>query len=60
MYVRMYVCMYVCMRVCQEYMARLEKAAKSLPRGLVQKAIRQMRTRLQDVVAARGWHSKKD
>lgn len=44
----------------EEYLSRLEKAARSLPRGFVQKVIDRMKENIQAVVDARGFHPKND
>ena len=43
-----------------EYLARLETCARSLPRGFIRKVIARMKGNIQGVINARGYHSKDD
>ena len=43
-----------------EYLARLEKCARSLPRGFIRKVIARMKGNIQGVIDARGFHAKDD
>ena len=43
-----------------DYLKRLKKAATSLPRGFVAKSIRHMKTNIQGVLDAKGFHPKSD
>ena len=43
-----------------EYLARLEKAARSLPRGFIRKVIGRMKSNIQGVIDAGGFHAKND
>ena len=43
-----------------EYLARLERAAKSLPRAFVRKVLGRMRGNIQGVIEAGGYHAKND
>ena len=43
-----------------EFILRLRRAAMSLPRGFVRKVIARMRSNIQGVIAAKGFHSKTD
>ena len=43
-----------------DFLQRLERAARTLPRGFVRKTIARMKGNIQGVIAARGWHSKTD
>ena len=44
----------------EAFLARLERSAKQLPRGVVQKVISRMRQNIQGVIDARGYHAKND
>ena len=43
-----------------EYLKRLEKTARSLPRGFVRKVIARMKSNIRGVVDAKGFHAKSD
>ena len=43
-----------------EYLARLERVAKSLPRAFVRKVLGRMRDNIQGVIEAGGYHAKND
>ena len=44
----------------QEHLARLEKCARSLPRGFVRKVIARMKGNIQGTIDADGYHAKND
>lgn len=44
----------------KEFLARLKKAAKTLPKGIVAKAIDKMKEQVEGVVDAKGYHPKCD
>ena len=44
----------------KDFLARLKRTAKTLPKGYVKKTIGKMRQRILDVVEAKGWHPKSD
>ena len=44
----------------QQFLARLRKCAKTLPRGYVSKQIGRMKDQVAGVVSAGGHHSKRD
>ena len=46
--------------VTPEYLARLEKAARSLPRGFTRKVIGRMKSNIEGVIDAGGFHAKND
>ena len=43
-----------------EYLARLQKCAKSLPRSFVEKVVARMKDNIQGVIDANGYHAKND
>ena len=44
----------------QEFLARLEGCAKSLPRGFVRKQIAKMKGNIKGIIDAGGYHAKND
>ena len=43
-----------------QYLARLQRSARTLPRGFVRKVIARMKQNVQGVIDARGFHPKND
>ena len=42
------------------FLKRLDDARKALPRGFVKKTIAKMKSKIQGVIDAKGYHSKND
>ena len=44
----------------KDFLKRLGKCARSLPKGFVARKIKKMKANLQGIIDAKGWHAKND